>query len=132
MTCSTFCCLCDTYGSMERTYICMYVEGYKTTLLSQLHGASLHHRTRMPLRIIRIQCKGKHFFLRVTHLNGDRENCTEMDFMVCTPISESKVTMNGIFVLNLMYMDLCIIIQFIKKIQQDATMYRNFYYSIFI
>jgi hypothetical protein len=31
-----------------------------------------------------------------------------------------------------MFVDPCIIVQFIKKIQQDATMYQNFYYSIFI
>jgi len=33
---------------------------------------------------------------------------------------------------NLMFMDLCTIVQFIRKIQQDATMYQNFYYSIFM
>jgi len=31
-----------------------------------------------------------------------------------------------------MFVDLCIIVKFIKKIQQDATMYQDFYYSIFI
>jgi len=33
--------------------------------------------------------------------------------------------MKFVFV-NLMFMDPCIIVQFIKKIQQDATMYQNF------
>jgi len=33
---------------------------------------------------------------------------------------------------DLMFVDPCIIVQFIKKIQQDATMYQKFYYSIFI
>ena len=28
-------------------------------------------------------------------------------------------------VINLMFMDPCIIVQFVKKIQQDATMYQN-------
>jgi hypothetical protein len=28
--------------------------------------------------------------------------------------------------MNLMFVDPCIIVQFIKKIQQDATMYKNF------
>jgi len=33
---------------------------------------------------------------------------------------------------NLMFVAPCIIVQFVKKIQQDATVYQNFYYSIFI
>jgi len=33
---------------------------------------------------------------------------------------------------NLMFLDPCIIVQFIKKIQQDTTMYRNLLFHIYI
>ena len=90
MTCSTSCCLCDTLT--DPWDVCMHAKVYNTTLL---HGASLHHRTRMSLWIIRIQCKGKYFYLGVTHMNGTKDNNTETDFMACTPLTD-KVTVNGI------------------------------------
>jgi hypothetical protein len=35
-------------------------------------------------------------------------------------------TENLNWVMNLTFMDLCIIVQFVREIQQDATMYQNF------
>jgi len=34
--------------------------------------------------------------------------------------------------MGLTFVDPCIIVQFIRKIQQNAAMYQNLYYSIFI
>jgi hypothetical protein len=37
-----------------------------------------------------------------------------------------------IFVADLMFVDPCITVQFLqRKTQQDATVYQNFYYSLF-
>jgi len=33
---------------------------------------------------------------------------------------------------DLTFVDPCIVVKFVKKIQQDATTYQNFYYSVFI